>query len=387
MTKMPSGELGEKRQLRRFDNSLTRTDSMCLKGIAIVIMMFHHCFADTSRFEGYVVDFFPFTQNIIVQTSNYFKICVAFFVFITGYGLYLSAEKGIKDYRTSAKWTASRLIKSMSGFWFVYILTFIVTQIYAGYPTEVYCKDGKIRGAVYALLDFLGLANDFDTPKLCTTWWYMSAAVFFIIAIPVLSKFANKFSFWVLLGLLVFIPRVLQIEFPGGESGYSFIITLVFGMMFAKYKLFEKLGNLKWVKNEIADKALKFIPLLLLVGISIIVYNRIEKNDFWELHYAVIPMFFIYFCKEYIVRIPVVKQILAFFGKHSLNIFLIHTFIRKTFFQDFTYSFEKFWLIALVLFAISLGISIVIEALKKLIRFDKIIKAFSNKVCFLIDKI
>lgn len=387
MIKTPSVGMTESHKLRRYDNSLTKTDSLCLKGIAIVIMMFHHCFADTSRFEGYVVDFAPFTQDTVVKVSDYFKICVAIFVFITGYGLYLSAEKSIKDYRTCAKWTTSRLIKTMSGFWVVYILTFITTQIYAGYPVEIYCEDGKIRGAVYAALDFLGLANDFDTPKLCTTWWYMSAAVFFIIAIPVLSKFADKFSFAALLGLLVFIPRVLQIEFPGGESGYSFIITMVFGMMFAKYRMFERLGSIKWVKNETADKALKFIPLLIFVEISIVLYDQIPKEDFWELHYAIIPMFFIYFCKEYIIRIPGVKQLLAFFGKHSLNIFLVHTFIRHVFFQDFTYSFEKFWLIPLVLFAISLGISIVIEALKKLIRFDKIVKTLSDKVCCLIDKI
>ena len=88
------------------------------------------------------------------------------------------------------------------------------------------------------------------------------------------------------------------------------------------------------------------------------------------MHYAVAPLIFILFCKRYVVRIPVIQQLLCFFGKHSLNIFLIHTFIRFNFFTDFIYSFRYFWLITLVLFGISLGISIVLEWIKKGIRFD-----------------
>lgn len=369
------------------NKGLSKTDSQCLKGIAIIIMMFHHCFRMTSLFENYTVDFSPFSQDFVVDTSSFFKICVSIFAFISGYGLYLSASKNTADFKTSAKWTAARLIKTMGGFWLIYILVLIITQIFADYPKEIYCEDGMIRGAVYGVLDFLGLSNAFDTPTLCTTWWYMSAAVFFIVAIPIFVKFTDKFGYFSLIALLVFIPRLLKTGFPGSTATYSFVVVFVIGMAFSKYSIFERLGELKWLKNEKADKALKFLPVLALVVISEIIYNRVEIEEFWELHYAIIPMIVIYFCKEYVVRIPVVKQLLAFFGKHSMNIFLVHTFIRYVFFEDFTYSFEKFWLIVLVLFSISLAISIVIELLKKLIRFDKIIKMISDKVCLLIDKI
>lgn len=366
---------------------LSKTDSLCLKGIAIILLIYHHCFASVNRFKGYTVDFFPFPQDVIIDFSYFCKICVAIFAFITGYGLYCSASKNKLEARSCAKWTVSRLIKTMGGFWIVYIITLILTQTFAGFAADRYCDDGMIRGAVYAFIDFMGLANAFDTPTLCATWWYMSAAIFFIIAIPFLVKFTNKFGFFVTIALIAFIPRVLQIGFPGTTNGYSFITVLLFGMAFAKYGIFEKLADLKWVKNEKADMALKFLPLLALVAVSIVVYNRVPIEDFWELHYAIIPMFCIYFCKVYIVRIPVVKQVLAFFGKHSMNIFLVHTFFRYTFFMDFTYSFKKFWLIALVLFGVSLGVSIVLEAFKKLIRYNKLIKFFSDKVCLLIDKI
>lgn len=369
------------------NKGLSKTDSQCLKGIAIILLIYHHCFAAATRFEGYAVDFFPFTQEGVIDFSYFCKICVSIFAFISGYGLYCSASKNKLRPKSCAKWTASRLIKTLSGFWVVYLLVLILSEVFAGFATERYCKNDMIQGAVYGIIDFLGLANAFGTPTLCATWWYMSAAIFFIAVIPIFVKYSDEFGFFSLIVLLVFIPRVLPIGFPGTTTAYSFAVILAIGMAFAKYNIFERLSKLKWLKNEKADKALKFLPLLALVVISEIVYNRVEIEEFWELHYAIIPMIFIYFCKEYIVRIPVVKQVLAFFGKHSMNIFLVHTFFRYTFFMDFTYSFEKFWRIALVLFGVSLGVSIVIEALKKLIRYDKFIKVFSDKVCLLIDKI
>lgn len=78
---------------------------------------------------------------------------------------------------------------------------------------------------------------------------------------------------------------------------------------------------------------------------------------------------------------------MQFFGKHALNIFLVHTFIRYTFFQDFTYSFKHFALICLVLFGISLGISIVIEGLKKLLHFDRFTRFLCQKAQSAVEKI
>ena len=39
----------------------TRQQSMAIKGIAIIMMMIHHCFLDESRYAGFHVDFSPFS--------------------------------------------------------------------------------------------------------------------------------------------------------------------------------------------------------------------------------------------------------------------------------------------------------------------------------------
>lgn len=360
-------------------------DSWVLKGIAIILMMFHHCYRTVDRFEGYTVSFFPFTQDRIVELSYMFKICVSIFAFISGYGLYLSAKNKCNDIKSTEKWTISRLIKTLSGFWFVYVLVFISTQIYAQYPQQVYCTESYTLGGIWAVIDFLGLANLFATPTLVGTWWYMSAAIVFIIAVPLSIKWIDKLGLFSLLAILIIIPRILGLDYLGGTSAYIFLPAMITGLIFAKYELFQKIDDFKIFKNKTLSEITKFVILLALIIIGEFIYRHIYISKVWEYTYAIYPVIVIAFCRKYIARIPILNKILIFFGKHSMNIFLVHTFIRENFFKDFIYGFERFWLIVLVLFSISLAISvIIIEPLKKLVRYNKLIDKFSRKVCSLI---
>lgn len=355
------------------DMGFTKQDSICLKGVAIWIMMFHHCFMEEERFEGYVVDFSPFSQDFAVDVSAYFKICVAIFAFITGYGLYLSAKGRCGDARSAETWIGIRLLKTLSGFWAVYVLVFISTQIFAGYPVEIYCEKGWIRGAVYALIDLLGLAQFFSTPTLIGTWWYMSAAVMYIILIPVLIRWVERLGYVTLFGVVAFFAHCVWEGYPGGMSIYTFLPALIFGMMFAQYGLFEKLDRIEggWIRCILYH--------IVLAG-SVLLWIRLPMDRLWVYHMAVAPVIFICYCKRYVVRLPILKEILLFCGRHSMNIFLVHTFIRYVFFADFIYGFRYFWLIALVLFSISAGISVVIEFLKRCVGYERYIDSVCGKI-------
>lgn len=69
-----------------------------------------------------------------------------------------------------------------------------------------------------------------------------------------------------------------------------------------------------------------------------------------------------------------VGNILEFLGKHSMNIFLFHTFIFSHWLKDFIYSPKNPLLIFLLLLGVCLIISVAIEWLKKLIKIDSLIK-------------
>ena len=61
----------------------------------------------------------------------------------------------------------------------------MILQLYNGYAVTRYFGNGNIAKGVSAMvLDFFGLAKLFGTSTLNGTWWYMSAAIIFIICVP-----------------------------------------------------------------------------------------------------------------------------------------------------------------------------------------------------------
>ena len=63
-----------------------------------------------------------------------------------------------------------------------------------------------------------------------------------------------------------------------------------------------------------------------------------------------------------------------------MNIFLIHTFIRATYFRAFIYGFQYAPLIVIVLLGISLAVAVVVEQLKKIFRYEKLCDRIKMKL-------
>lgn len=268
------------------NHTLTKQDSAALKGIAILLMIFHHCFLDPSRFAGHIVSFAPFSQSAIVSLSYFSKICVGIFAFISGYGLYLSAIKQPRSAKAVSGWTVSRLIKTMSGYWLVYILALITTWIYAGLPVKTYCTNGNIRGLLYGALDFLGVASLFKTPTMNSTWWYMGAAVLFIVLVPLFIRITEKFGYTGLCILIIMLPRLLKVGYPGSINPYGFLLALLFGMFFAQHNVFARFATYQPMRNKTIWRVICFLFWgALLVGIYLLC-SRTERYQAWELHYA-----------------------------------------------------------------------------------------------------
>ena len=101
--------------------SFSVTDSMAIKGIAIILMVFHHCFFRADLTADYAIVFYPFSHDFVVRMALVCKICVPIFAFLSGYGLYISFRSGSENHPVR-QWTLKRLLSTMSGFWFVYIL-------------------------------------------------------------------------------------------------------------------------------------------------------------------------------------------------------------------------------------------------------------------------
>lgn len=79
------------------------------------------------------------------------------------------------------------------------------------------------------------------------------------------------------------------------------------------------------------------------------------------------------------IKLPeTVTKVLAFFGRHSINIFLFHTFIFYMWFEEIIYITRNPLIIFLELLSVYLIISVILESIKKIIRFDSIIVKIQN---------
>lgn len=105
--------------------------SDCLKGIAIIMLIVHHCFLSPLRYKGQEL-IFIIPESVWNYVALFFKICVSLFVFISAYGLtkkMMSLPKDA-DSQTAHKFIGnmilSRVIRLLGGFIFVFLLVDIL---------------------------------------------------------------------------------------------------------------------------------------------------------------------------------------------------------------------------------------------------------------------
>lgn len=358
----------------------TKEHTMQMKGIAIIILLFHHCFLNAQRWATvpyeklattkgwgyYPISFAPFSSHTIQYLASFSKICVAMFVFMTGYGMWVSYESQKKK-TTMSNYIKKRMVTLMTGF----LIIFVVTEILAiptGRFIEVYGHD--FRSVVYMIIDALGLAKLLGTPLFCLTWWYMSLAIVLIMIFPFVHSIMEKYQ-WIVVVASIIVPRACG--FGQSTDLFRYLLAYTLGMYFAQHDLLARIKE-KFMKQNVAGKLLSLIVSL--IGLAVIIKCRQNAwigwkyLDFWD---GFAAMYMIVISYIYILNGKWIVKGLGFLGKHSMNIFLIHSFYRDVFFHKFTYSFYYAWLDYIVLMAISLVTSIVLEWFKKLIRYEKFI--------------
>lgn len=358
----------------------TKEHTMQMKGIAIIILLFHHCFLNAQRWATvpyeklattkgwgyYPISFAPFSSHTIQYLASFSKICVAMFVFMTGYGMWVSYESQKKK-TTMSNYIKKRMVTLMTGF----LIIFVVTEILAiptGRFIEVYGHD--FRSVVYMIIDALGLAKLLGTPLFCLTWWYMSLAIVLIMIFPFVHSMMEKYQ-WVVVVASIIVPRACG--FGQSTDLFRYLLAYTLGMYFAQHDLLARIKE-RFMEQNMAGKLLFLIVSL--IGLAVIIKCRQNAwigwkyLDFWD---GFAAMYVIVISYIYILNGKWIVKGLGFLGKHSMNIFLIHSFYRDVFFHEFTYSFYYAWLDYIVLMAISLVTSIVLEWFKKLIRYEKFI--------------
>lgn len=280
------------------------------------------------------------------QIGHFCKLCVAVFVFVSGYGLAASTPPGVK--LKDFYWR--RFKKLYLNYWYIWLLFVPITYFVFGRTfTEVYGDHAVIK----AFLDFFGLLKMFGVDSYNPTWWFYNCIIILYLLFPLLYKWLMKstyplVSLSITCGLLFFIPGVNVI------SGFLFAFLL--GMLMAKMPV-EWVKETKWWHVLIALIMLSLWRLtkncptqiadgLLCAGMALMVYKI--KWSKW-------------------LRIA-----LESLGKNSMNMFLTHTFIYYLWFSKYIYITRNPLLIFLSLLVSSYLLSVLIEWTKRKIGFYKI---------------
>ena len=353
-----------------------RDDALALKGIAIQLLLLYHLFLP-GLYDNYSISIFPFLSLPFAQVIRYCKICVPLFAFMSGYGLFLSYRKNTFS---DTKWFILRYIKTFSGFWLIVVLSWIVCQMINGRTAATYFGKNVGTGVVSMILDFAGLANLFGINSICGTWWYMSAALVFILLTPLVARREGKNLFLYCVAACVLVRVVAggnMNNFYGGDwigrTPYSFLLAFLMGALFAKHNILVRVANARY-------RWIRFVVEIFLLVMSFKLYIGLPSQTFFDINWGLLPLPFIMLCVDFIVPCRGIHPVLVFLGRHSMNIFLTHTFIRGFYFNDFIYSFKHFIIVYLVLLFSSLMLSLLLEQFKKTLRYDVFIDGLCDRI-------
>lgn len=365
--------------------TFSKKDTAVVKGVAILMMLFHHCFTSADRYAGYDIVFSPLGETLTVEIASFLKICVAIFVFISGYGISVSLSKiKLDDFGGYKKQLTKRYFSLMTVFWFIYILGLISAAVIRPSMLNVYKGKYRLDCVLFAFFDFMGVSELFGTPTLIGTWWYMSLALIIIAIMPLLYRLYKKFGCLPVLMLTFLVCGIVHKAYNDKVINFDMVrwlFTLELGMICADKDLLAKIKAFRVVKKSKAlDYIIKFICMT--AGLVFCFYVR-QRSD-WTVSYirdGLVPAYVVLYCYVILCDIPIVNKVLEFLGKHSYNIFLSHTFLRGFFLKDFIYGFKYPIVIFIVLLALSVVLSIVIDLLKKFSGYDKLTQKLMKAIC------
>lgn len=340
--------------------SFEKRDTLAVKGVAILLMLFYHLFESQELLALLQVDHRPFPRELFLMLSGFGNICVAVFAFLSAFGITRGLETdekaGIYSFSQSLRKAGGRCLKLIDGFAVMYISVNVLWHSSFDY---VKLYGGGWQGGVYAIMDMLGLAQILNTPTLNMTWWYMELAILIIFLVPMLYPLVKKAGRYLIVPALL-LPTVVQM----GEDARRYYMVVLFGMLAAHEGWLEKLLS----RRQGRGIKLTLSLALLVLAVTVRQNFMIHTYFLWIVD-APIALFLCWFVAEFLSGVPGLSHGLVFLGRHSMNMFFVHTFFYMILFQKFIYSFRYAGLIFLVLVGVSLAYSTALELVKSGVRY------------------
>lgn len=328
-------------------NNLTIIDTNILKGVAVLLLLLHHLFDPSKKYLDVVIH----GQPIVLSISQWSKVCVAIFVFLSGYGLVLSNRYSSRINVLSFYY--KRYIKLMFNYWLVWAL-FIPILLFGGYVSfhSVY-GDNLI---IHMIRDLMGIEAMFrDYHSINPSWWFYSCIISLYLLFPFLYRFRKC---WQVLLPLSVVFTYIGFKIPLCHAFCYYLPAFVLGMIMAE----------KGFPIHDCKRNMKILYYITFIAVCI------SRNAFFHYYYlwdCLIVMTGVFLYKNIDVS-KYISSMLGFLGKHSFNIYLFHVFFIKYILSEFIYSNENPIIIFLKALIVCVGTSVFLEWAKSTVRLNKL---------------
>lgn len=344
---------------KEINYSLSLSDTSLIKGIAICCMLWHHLFYTHPEYG-----------SLVFQSAQIGKVCVSLFLFLSAYGLTIQFDKlNNKSIRNTLTFQAKRFVKFYANYWIVFCIVVPLGVFVFGRTFESICQTTEIIKPF--LTDFLGITSYYNA-----TWWFNRLIISFYILFPILFYFTKRWSILAL--VLASILHIFQSNWGGVNTLAMinlFLLVFVGGMLYALH-----VKRISHFLNRF-NRGGVFIALLILLGLFCYLRQHAIIPYLSGLRVDALLTFIIVLLALFALRnIPYLNGVLKYLGNHSMNIYMIHTFIYYYYFKSFIYSFQYPILIFIVLLLTSLLVSIVLEFIKKQIHLADLVRWVNNKI-------
>lgn len=297
------------------DRFITKHDAKILQGIAVMLMVWHHLFAFPDRiivpYTECIVIFGVHVESILSYAGRF---CISMFSFISGYGM---LKKYLNERNKSIKAIYSKIVESLIKFYTNYWGICIIFVSY-GFITGKYSV--HLQELIKTILGFSCTYN--------AEWWYISQYIGYLLVFPILLQLVDitekRPMYWIIFiaGFYMINKYILHIFI------FEFLLCFILGIIVVQYRIFDKIYSNK------VSKYLIIIIGILMSFVRSLVYVQSDKD-----YLFVLPIIFsilIFVKSKYCSNL--FRQSLQFIGRHSLNIWLIHTFWAYYYFQKITFS-------------------------------------------------
>ena len=323
---------------------LSRQQTTQVKGIAVILLVMHHCLPFSKR-QPYGLELkfmlpFGFGGHPIYEQLGIFgKICVPLFLFLGGYGLYASKVKKEGEDISILYGFSKTTIRLFTALWKVFVFFIPIGLIFFHAPGQ-YCEEHYIWNAFSDRSAFAFFSNFFAwSTSYNGEWWffkyYLFCVFFGYVFIEIFKRSKNFYSevfsviIWSILAAHVF-PFFGTLLESNGLSGNPLFeqffayksewnsSMLLMGIVFAKYDIFGTWRSLIKERMFVEKKILSvfgFVSVFIL-RMSVLGYG---------MDLLLVP-FFTFCVIVFLEDIKWLSKGAQFAGKHSTNIWLVHTF-------------------------------------------------------------